>query len=360
MTTEEKKNSNTHFYMFASLAGRFVFREIPQITLIYTFFPLPALEKSKWQRVYPRKIISENLLFLFQLFCYVGLGSGQTPPPKGCAPCQDVLEGPLNGTYVLDELADLCGEFDGCTYINNEGQTFCIQKDGLYDTVGCAKEVVEEFSIWTSTATVPDKLGRVPDEPLGLSFGSVQVFPGKRYDTDKLQVRPEISFAADPNALYTLLIEDNDISSPPIKFAHWFVTNIPGTNVSAGTEVVDYLPSFYFHEAEDGKSISTNLTDSNRHLVLVYKQPGRINVTKTQFGCTPDLIGSRVVDHDRLQQEYNLEGPVAGSFYRVGYSQFGRTEEMLCFFSKCTGAYFPFEIEGVNNGADCLPSNSTK
>ena len=27
----------------------------------------------------------------------------------------------------------------------------------------------------------------------------------------------------------------------------------------------------------------------------------------TQIGCTPEIISNRIVDHDRLQADYNLE-----------------------------------------------------
>ena len=40
--------------------------------------------------------------------------------------------------------------------------------------------------------------------------------------------KPVLKWKNDPNALYTLLIEDNDITNQPIKYAHWLVTNIKG------------------------------------------------------------------------------------------------------------------------------------
>ena len=46
--------------------------------------------------------------------------------------------------------------------------------------------------------------------------------------------KPTLTWNADPNALYTLLIEDNDITSAPIKWAQWLVTNIPGTLIPKG------------------------------------------------------------------------------------------------------------------------------
>ena len=40
--------------------------------------------------------------------------------------------------------------------------------------------------------------------------------------------KPRVSWKADPNALYFLLMEDQDIDGLPVKFNHWTVTNIPG------------------------------------------------------------------------------------------------------------------------------------
>jgi len=291
------------------------------------------------------------------LLALLSLTHGQsTQPANGCPPCRDVIEGPLSGTYVLDpSQSSLCG--DGCTYVNSIGSLYCFQLNGLYDTVNCGGEVGQAFTVWTSTGTVPDKLGKVPDEPLTLKFGNLNVEAGKRYDTSEIKGQPSVSWpSVDKNSLYTLLIEDNDIDNvPPIKFSHYLATNIPGNDLSAGTVVNDWFPSFYFKEFASNQTLDTSLEGSNRHLAIVYKQPGAINVNTTQIGCTPEIISNRIVDHDRLQADYNLEGPVAGTFFRVGYSPFGATDEALCRIRKCAGFPLPFEIQGVNTSPECLP-----
>jgi len=207
-------------------------------------------------------------------------------------------------------------------------------------------------AIWTSTGTVPDRLSQVPDQPLYMQFGDISVTPNMTLDTAQLQKKPKLEWNADPNALYTVLIEDNDIVTSPIKYAHWLVTNIPGNDVNNGDEVAEYLPSFHFVITPDGQ-LEQTLGVTDRHLVLVYKQKGKIDMSG-QSGCNAGLLEApRVIDHDQLQADYDLEGPVAGNFYRNGYSK-GYTEEMLCYYSKCLGTGpFPFPLPGINDGPEC-------
>ena len=56
--------------------------------------------------------------------------------------------------------------------------------------------------------------------------------------------------------------------------------------------------------------------------MLVYKQPGYISVPEGPSGCDQALLTERVYDHENLKQDYNLEGPVAGTFFRTGYSRY--------------------------------------
>ena len=39
---------------------------------------------------------------------------------------------------------------------------------------------------------------------------------------------PKFSWALEPGALYTFLLEDNDVGIPPGKLVHFLATNIPG------------------------------------------------------------------------------------------------------------------------------------
>ena len=207
--------------------------------------------------------------------------------------------------------------------------------------------------LWTSTGTVPDKLNQVPDSPLYIRFGDIRVTPNMTLDTSQIQKKPTLKWNADPNALYTLLIEDNDIDNePPMKYAHWLVTNIPGDDVCNGEEVATWLPSFSFNIGADAQIGQPGVT--NRHLVLIYKQKGRIDDISGQTGCNPGLLDApRIIDHDKLQADYDLEGPVAGNFYRIGYSE-GWTQYYACYFTKCMGFPLPMVIPGVNDGAECV------
>merc|ERR1711953_1553442 len=171
---------------------------------------------------------------------------------------------------------------------------------------------------WTSTGTVPDKLSEVPPEPLHLTWSWQKVVPNAVVQTSTAQRRPWVWWNADPNALYTLMLEDNDITAIPIKYAHWLVTNIPGNAVAFGDEVMEYIPPFRFTVTKEGV-LSSNTTEANRHLALVYKQSGRIDYQPRQSGCNPDIGPARAIDHDEIKEKFNMEGPVAGTFYRSVY-----------------------------------------
>jgi len=222
---------------------------------------------------------------------------------------------------------------------------------------GCSKESFDQA--WLSTGTVPDRLSEVPDAPLYMAFGGVRVTPNMTLDTSQMLKKPVLKWKNDPNALYTLLIEDNDITNQPIKYAHWLVTNIKGDDVYNGEEIATYIPSYHFELTPEGGLDTTRVEDggvTNRHLVLVYKQKGRIDMSG-QSGCNAGLLEPpRVIDHVNLQADYDLEGPIAGTFYRVGYSE-GLTEQNVCYLRKCLGFPLPSVIAGVNDGPECISPN---
>ena len=67
-------------------------------------------------------------------------------------------------------------------------------------------------------------------------------------------------------------------------------------------------------------------------LVLLYRQPGRVELEEFQRGCSPSIVTSRFFDKDDIAAKYSLQ-LVAGTFFLVTYS--GKaTDELLCYFSK--------------------------
>ena len=69
-----------------------------------------------------------------------------------------------------------------------------------------------------------------------------------------------------------------------------------------------------------------------------------------QTGCNTGLADARVDDHATIAEKYDLE-LVAGNFFFTTYTE--ATNNILCHFSKCTGAPFPIPAPGINDGADC-------
>jgi len=218
----------------------------------------------------------------------------------------------------------------------------------------------QEALLWTSTATVPDKIAKVPDSPLDVRFGSLKVYTNETYDVDQLLNAPtSVTWPADPDALYTFIIEDQDIPFFPVLYTHMLVTNIRGNNFHTGDLKAAYVPVFdiELNEAEDGLDRTPprfgGLT--HRYVFMVFKQKGYINVPEVPSGCTEDFLTARTIrTHKVLQETYDLEGPVAGTFLRTGHSRSGWTEFFICKYTRCLGQPFPKGLlPGINDKPEC-------
>jgi len=215
--------------------------------------------------------------------------------------------------------------------------------------------------IWTSTGTVPEKLERIPDQLLEIKFGTINVAPNMTMKMSQMQSRPSVYWDAEPNALYTLLIEDLDILEEigDVQFKHWIVTNIPGNNVAAGDETIEFLTSFAFATAEGGLDINSERTQ--RHQVLVYKQPRRLEAGEViaERGCEGNWGPRFIQKRTDLVEKLGLEGPVAGNFYRVSYEK-GWSEFYLCLAKRCTGRSLLLIPEPNNPRLICLREEEPK
>eukprot|EP00092_Neocalanus_flemingeri_P005668 GFUD01006106.1.p1 GENE.GFUD01006106.1~~GFUD01006106.1.p1 ORF type:complete len:527 (-),score=118.65 GFUD01006106.1:49-1629(-) len=200
-------------------------------------------------------------------------------------------------------------------------------------------------------AGIGDYDGEVPTQQLGVQFAyGYTVRPNDTVTAGLLSHRPHLTWPADPNSLYTVMIVDNGIERLlPQQFIHWMVVNIPGSNVQLGSEVMDYITPFSI-EFKDGKIDK----DSPGHsmLVLVYKQPGEIMMEETRRGCSAEMLTS-INNNGALARKYNLE-LVAGNFFHVPYSG-QSTEDMICRLTRCTKQPFPLDMPGINDGDECQP-----
>ena len=130
------------------------------------------------------------------------------------------------------------------------------------------------------------------------------------------------------------------------------------------------MPPFYFSITPDFSGLDlTQGTRGHDILALVYKQrTGKVRkeigsfllhcavlqidmADERQAGCNEGLgNGDRIDDHAAIAEKYDLE-LVAGNFFFTTYTE--ATNDLLCYFTKCTGAPFPIPAPGINDGADC-------
>ena len=100
---------------------------------------------------------------------------------------------------------------------------------------------------------------------------------------------------ADPGTLYTLMLVDVDIFQPgnPVSnFFHYLATNIPGKNILAGDENLQYIPPFAF-SYKPGLGLDVEDVGFNHRMVLlVFRQRARIEdqVVEEDF-CSPAVFG---------------------------------------------------------------------
>ena len=122
--------------------------------------------------------------------------------------------------------------------------------------------------------------------------------------------------------------------------------------------MASYIPPFTFtlDEAQTGLDTRTAGQGGEAHefLYLVYKQKGLISVPEAT-SCAADAFTGRFYFHGKLKEEYDLEGPVAGTFVNIGYSRSGWTEYLLCKSSRCTGDDVPpgYPLPGINDKPEC-------
>jgi len=132
------------------------------------------------------------------------------------------------------------------------------------------------------------------------------------------------------------------------------VTNIPGTNIKYGTEVMQYVTPFSLEFNEAGEFITDTGNSSHPLILAVFRQErGKIVVEETQAGCTKDIVEPRIVEYRELQSKYSLT-LLAGNYLYMPYSGHA-THAMVCRISKCTGQPWPFPISGINDLAECQP-----
>merc|ERR1712130_383687 len=209
--------------------------------------------------------------------------------------------------------------------------------------------------LYSDAGIVPDKMDTAPTSPAVVIWDyEVLITQNETVDPADIFNPPTVLFPEmlDLTSLHTIMIVDFGAD-----IMHWMVSNVPGNDVSLGTENIDYLPPFSMLE-DDVNQVLIDSGDDGIHAtaVLVFRQPGPITVEEDLKGCNMDAIfGRRILVND-LITKYSLEGPIAGNLFWTKYTE--GTEEMLCYMTLCTGIPFPFPVPGVNDLPECSQSSS--
>lgn len=125
-----------------------------------------------------------------------------------------------------------------------------------------------------SGGIIPDIIDTKPGALVEVSYGGgVKVELSKELTPTQVKDQPQVTWDAEADALYTLLMVDPDAPSrqePKYREAlHWLVINVPGNKVADGQVVAEYIGS--------GPPEGTGL---HRYVFLIFKQGEKITTDK--------------------------------------------------------------------------------
>lgn len=125
-----------------------------------------------------------------------------------------------------------------------------------------------------SNGIIPDIIDVAPKALAKVTYPSgVSADLGKELTPTQVKDQPEVTWTADDDGLYTLLMVDPDAPSRETptyrEILHWLVINIPGNKLSEGQTIAEYIGS--------GPPEGTGL---HRYIFLVFKQAGKISTDK--------------------------------------------------------------------------------
>ncbi|XP_050548119.1 protein D3-like [Daktulosphaira vitifoliae] len=162
---------------------------------------------------------------------------------------------------------------------------------------------------------VPDVIPEAPKGKIQVSYPSgVNVDYGNELTPTQVKDEPTVKWDVEDNTLYTLCMTDPDAPSRKEhtyrEWHHWLVGNIPGTEISKGETLSEYVGS--------GPPPNTGL---HRYVFLVYKQPSKLIFNEPYV--TNKSPGNRThFSIHKFAQKYNLGLPVAGNFYQAQYDDY--------------------------------------
>ncbi|KAL7642798.1 UNVERIFIED_CONTAM: hypothetical protein RMT77_006086 [Armadillidium vulgare] len=161
---------------------------------------------------------------------------------------------------------------------------------------------------------VPDVIDSAPSKRVDVSFSNgAKVELGNELTPTQVQNVPQVSWEAEEGSYYTLIMTDPDAPSrkePKFReWHHWLVGNIPGSDVSKGETLSQYVGS--------GPPKGTGL---HRYVYLVYKQPGKLTFDEPRLTNTSGDNRAKF-SAKKFAAKYKLD-LIAGNFYQAQYDSY--------------------------------------
>ncbi|XP_050544055.1 phosphatidylethanolamine-binding protein homolog F40A3.3-like isoform X2 [Daktulosphaira vitifoliae] len=162
---------------------------------------------------------------------------------------------------------------------------------------------------------VPDVIPVAPKGKIQVSYPSgVNVDYGNELTPTQVKDEPTVKWDVEDNTLYTLCMTDPDAPSRKEhtyrEWHHWLVGNIPGTEISKGETLSEYVGS--------GPPPNTGL---HRYVFLVYKQPSKLTFDEPRLTNKSALNREKFSIH-KFAKKYTLGSPIAGNFYQAQFDDY--------------------------------------
>uniref|UniRef100_A0A8D9EX51 OV-16 antigen n=1 Tax=Cacopsylla melanoneura TaxID=428564 RepID=A0A8D9EX51_9HEMI len=159
-----------------------------------------------------------------------------------------------------------------------------------------------------SNQVVPEVISKAPQDTLKVSYkdGHLTAELGNELKPDDLKEAPQVSWKADADSYYTLVMTDPDAPSrkePKAReWRHWLVVNIPGSDIAQGQTITEY--------AGPTPPKGTGL---HRYVLLVYKQPNKLDFEESKVSNW----ARKSFSVEKFAHKHNLQELVAGNFYQA-------------------------------------------
>ncbi|KAG5320176.1 PEBPH protein, partial [Pseudoatta argentina] len=162
---------------------------------------------------------------------------------------------------------------------------------------------------------IPEVVKTIPASVLNVTYpNNITVQIGTELTPTQVKDQPRVEWEADSEAFYTLCMTDPDAPSRtnPInrEWHHWLVGNIPGSNVSKGEVLSEYVGS--------GPPKDSGL---HRYVFLLYKQPGKLTFGEKRLTNRSGNNRAKF-SISKFAEKYKLGDPIAGNMYQAQYDDY--------------------------------------